>query len=190
MTASRRRWDREPTSCSPDNEQPHQRRRSHRRSHFPPLQGARPASVFALLRAVESLSRECGRYRFDARPNDGHHSDGVVSHSKWRDVKPQVRRIFCRAPSSSGLGHHPLNLEGVRHDLRRKPRSTLVSSGSRGEMRAKEPRVGNTSRDTRRHRTGKHGTSRHSSRSVFNDQAVYGRDARRVTNPTVPSGGL
>ncbi len=40
---TRRRWDREPTSCSPDNQQqPHQRRRSHRRSHFPPLQGARP----------------------------------------------------------------------------------------------------------------------------------------------------
>ena len=38
-----RRWDREPTNCSPANEQQHQRRRSQRRSHFPPLQGPRPS---------------------------------------------------------------------------------------------------------------------------------------------------
>ena len=56
-----------PTSCSPDNQQHTQRRRSHRRSHFPPLQGPQPFREHAVVR-VNVVTRDppASHRRFNA----------------------------------------------------------------------------------------------------------------------------
>ena len=93
MTARGRRWERRATSCSlADRPAAHRRRRSRRRSHFPPPDGPRPQAGAAL-----TISRSAWRFALQAGNLDG---------------GPTVRSA---APLSPGACRHPGRLRREAH---------------------------------------------------------------------------